>query len=121
MVECDVHDETLVLKMAVDRLEPELRTVENTASGRAQWVRELGERSRRAWGAKVVLVYEASSQGFGLHDELVEAGFGCHVLAPTKIARSSRDRRQKNDGHDAQGLLELLRGHVLGGNELPAV
>jgi len=95
--------------------------VENTPRGRAELVRDLREASRRARGAKVILVYEASSQGFGLCDEWIEAGFGCHVLAPTKIARSSRDRRQKNDGHDAQGLLEILRAHVLGGNELPAV
>ena len=121
MVGCDVHDETLVLKIALDRSEPEMRTVENTESGRAQLMRELQEQSQRAGGAKVVLVYEASSQGFGLHDEVRQAGFACHVLAPTKIARSSRDRRQKNDGQDALGLLELLRGHLLGGNELPSV
>ena len=121
MVGCDVHDETLVLKIAEGRSEPQTRTVENTPGGRAALVRDLREASRRARGAKVVLVYEASSQGFGLYDEWVEAGFECHVLAPTKIARSIRDRRQKNDGHDAQGLLEILRAHVLGGNELPAV
>ena len=121
MVGCDVHDETLVLKIAVDRSEPQARTVENTPRGRAELVRDLRDASRRARGAKVVLVYEASCQGFGLHDELVEAGFDCHVLAPTKIARSSRDRRQKNDGRDAAGLLELLRGHLLGGNKLPKI
>jgi transposase len=121
MAGCDVHDETLVLKIAEGRSEPELRTVENTLRGRAKLVRDLREASRRSRGAKVVLAYEASSQGFGLCDEWVKAGFECHVLAPTKIARSVRDRRQKNDGHDAQGLLELLRAHVLGGNKLPAV
>jgi transposase len=121
MAGCDVHDETLVLKIAEGRSEPQTRTVENTPRGRAELVRDLREASRRAGGAKVVLVYEASSQGFLLHDQMVEAGFECPVLAPTKIARSIRDRRQKNDGHDAQGLLELLRGHVLGGNKLPAV
>ena len=121
MVGCDVHDETLVLKIALDRLEPQTRTVENTPCGRAALVRDLHEASRRARGAKVVIAYEASSQGFGLCDEWVAAGFECPVLAPTKIARSSRDRRQKNDAHDALGLLEIVRGHVLGGNELPAV
>jgi len=121
MAGCDVHDETLVLKIAEGRSEPQTRTVENTPRGRAELVRQLREASRRARGAKVVLVYEASSQGFGLRDELLEAGFDCQVLAPTKIARSSRDRRQKNDGRDAGGLLELLRGHLLGGNKLPKV
>ena len=42
--------------------------------------------AQNAGGAKVVITYEASYQGFGLYDELSDAGFECHVLAPTKIA-----------------------------------
>jgi transposase len=45
----------------------------------------------------------------------------CHVLAPTKIARSVKSRRQKTDEKDAYRILEVLRGHVLARNELPAV
>jgi transposase len=68
-----------------------------------------------------LFAYEASGQGFGLYDELTEAGFECHVLAPTRIARSQRHTSQKTDEKDAQQLLELLRAHALAGNELPTV
>ena len=42
-------------------------------------------------------------------------------MAPTRIARSPRQKSQKTDEKDAQQLLELLRAHVLAGNELPTV
>jgi hypothetical protein len=41
--------------------------------------------------------------GFGLWDELREAGIECHVLAPTKIKRSQKDRKAKTDAKDSQG------------------
>lgn len=69
----------------------------------------------------MVWAYEASAQGFGLCDELTAAGIACHVLAPTKMERSARSRKSKCDQKDAQAILEVLRGHLLGGNELPAV
>ena len=84
-------------------------------------IEQLGERAAAAAGARVLVAYEASGQGFGLYDELTEAGIECHVLAPTRIARSQRQASQKTDEKDAQQLLELLRGHVLAGNELPTV
>jgi transposase len=121
MVACDMHDETLVLKIAEGREKPEMQTVENTSRGRKALMRELRDVSARAGGAKVVVAYEASCQGFGLCDEMRAAGFECHVLAPTKIARSSQHRRRKTDERDADRILEILRGHVLAGNELPAV
>jgi transposase len=121
MVGCDVHDETLVLKMAEGRTKAQMRTVENTARGRGQLVRDLKDRAGRADGARVIIAYEASGQGFGLHDQMRAAGFECYVLAPTKIVRSSQHKRRKTDARDADHLLDILRGHVLAGNELPKV
>ena len=121
MVACDVHDETLVLKIAEGRSKARRRTVENTRLGREEMTRFLQERADISGGAKVVLAYEASCQGFGLYDQMRAAGFDCHVLAPTKIARSSQHRRRKTDARDADRLLEILRGHVLAGNALPSV
>jgi transposase len=69
----------------------------------------------------VIFAYEASGQGFGLYDELTAAGFECHVLAPTKMARSTQHRQRKTDEQDAEQILQLLRGHVLAGNPLPRV
>jgi transposase len=121
MVGCDLHAKTLVLRFAVGREKPEALTMANTAAGRVELVKLLLTRAAELNGARVVFAYEASSQGFGLYDQLTEAGIECHVLAPTKIARSPKQKRNKGDGKDATQLLELLRAHVLAGNTLPDV
>jgi len=121
MIGCDLHDKTMLLKIAEGRSKPETRSVKNTASGRAKMIVDLKKRAASAGGARVLFVYEASGLGFGLHDELTDAGIECHVLAPTRIARSQRQKSQKTDEKDAQQLLELLRAHVLAGNDLPTV
>ena len=121
MIGCDLHDQTMLLKIATGRDEPETLSVRNTAAGRAKLLQRLGEQRGTAGGARVLFAYEASGQGFGLYDQLSEAGFECYVLAPTRIARSPRQASQKTDERDAQQLLELLRGHVLAGNALPSV
>lgn len=117
----DVHDETILRKLAVDRGEPEVRTFNNTETGRRNLIADLQKRSRAQGGAQVIFAYEASQQGFGLYDELTNAGFGGYVLAPTKIARSAKHRRRKTDERDADRILEILRGHVLAGNSIPSV
>src|SRR3990172_10090183 len=121
MVGCDLHDASMVLKLAVDRAEPERLEFRNTVAGRRTMIARFQKRAAALGGARIVFAYEASGQGFGLYDELTEAGVECHVLAPTKIARSQRQASQKTDEKDAQQLLELLRAHVLAGNELPSV
>ena len=121
MVACDLHDETMLLKIAEGRATAEKKIVENTPGGRKALLRDLQGRSKKAGGARVVFAYEASCLGFGLHDEVRDAGFESYVLAPTKMARSLQDRRRKTDERDAERILEILRGHVLAGNPLPAV
>lgn len=121
MVGCDLHAKTLVLKMAVGREKPDSLTLANSAAGRAKLIELLRSKATELGGARVVFAYEASGQGFGLHDQLTDAGIECHVLAPTKIARSPRQKRNKHDHQDAEQLLELVRGHVLAGNVLPDV
>jgi len=121
MIGCDLHDKKMLLKVAQGRNEPETRSFRNSEDGRRRLIDDLRRRSAEAGGARVVLVYEASSLGFGLHDQLTGAGIECHVLAPTRIERSPRHRRSKSDERDAQRLLEIVRAHVLAGNALPAV
>jgi len=121
MIGCDLHDKAMLLKVAVGRDEPETRLVKNSPAGRKAMIADLLRRAKALGGARVVFVYEASGQGFGLHDELTDAGIECHMLAPTKIARSPRQRKQKTDEKDALDLLQLLRAHVLAGNPLPTV
>jgi len=121
MIGCDLHDGSMLLRIAVGRGAAETLLVKNSRQGRKAMIAELLRRAKALGGARIVFVYEASGQGFGLHDELTEAGIECYVLAPTKIARSQRQRSQKMDEKDAQQLLELLRAHVLAGNPLPTV
>jgi transposase len=117
----DVHDATMLLKIAVDSEPPRKRSFSNDGEGRKVMIGYLGKMSAAAGGAKIVFAYEASGVGFGLYDELTEAGIICHVLAPTKLERSPKRRRNKTDERDADQILQILRGHVLAGNELPAV
>ena len=121
MIGCDLHDKTMLLKIATGCEEPEKCVVKNTAAGRAKMIEALQARAVAAGDARILFAYEASGQGFGLYDELTDAGIECYVLAPTRIARSPRQASQKTDEKDAQQLLELLRAHVLAGNELPTV
>jgi len=121
MIGCDLHEDSMTLKIAQGRQAPETRTVKNTAAGRAAMIADLRRRAKAARSVPVIFAYEASGQGFGLYDQLTAAGIECHVLAPTKIARSPRGRKEKTDEKDALDLLELLRGHVLAGNRLPDV
>lgn len=121
MVGIDVHEATLVTQMAAGRGAPEKRTWSNDAEGRAALWAHLRERRGHVKAAKVVMAYEASSQGFGLYDEAGEQGFACHILAPTRLPATSKSRKHKNDGRDAGMILEVMRGHVLGGNKLPAI
>jgi len=110
-----------VNKIALNREAAERKGFAATRAGRRRMVEYLKERSRKAGGAKVVVAYEASGNGFILCDELKVAEFECHVLAPTKIERSMKQRRNKNDDRDADRLLEILRGHYLAGNKIPSV
>ncbi len=117
----DLHDRNLVCRMAVDRGEPTTRGYANTERGRESMLGFLKGEARRNGCARIVLAYEASTQGFCLYDDCVGAGVECFVLAPTKIRKSKRDQKRKADEKDAQLILETLRGHLLAGNELPSV
>lgn len=118
---CDAHDKNLVLKTAMDHNASRRSTFQNTRSGRQSLIAKLKKDAESAGCSRIVLAYEASGQGYGLYDELSEAGIECYVLAPTLIARSPRQKKSKNDDNDADQILELLRGHVLAGNKLPSV
>jgi transposase len=120
MVGCDLHDESMVLKIAHGREDSEKLTVRNHTAGRRRMIEDLRGRARQT-GAQILFAYEASGLGFGLYDELTEAGIQCHVLAPSKIPHAAQRKRQKTDERDAEDILQLLRAHVLAGNPLPSV
>lgn len=121
LIGADVHDATILCKIAVDDKNPQQRSFSNDAGGRQAMIAHLQKLAAAAAGAEIRLVYEASGLGFGLYDELTDAGIVCHVLAPTRIERSPKHRRNKTDERDAERLLQVLRNHVMAGDALPAV
>jgi transposase len=120
-VGCDSHDKTLVLKITHNDGPIETKKFGGSSGGRRKLIEYLERQGRQAGGAQVVVAYEASAHGFIFCDELKAAGFICHVLAPTKIERSSKQKRNKNDDRDAERLLDILRAHYLAGGKMPAV
>lgn len=121
MVGCDLHKDNMLIKVAVGLEKAEKKTYWNTEDGRNAMIEQLKKRSEAEGGARVIFAYEASFLGFGLYDDLTNEGIDCYVLAPTKIARSVKHRRRKTDERDAERILEIVRGHILAGGELPAI
>jgi len=117
----DLGDKNSVARIAVDRGKSERLGFVNTRAGRQRLFREVKKRCELAGDARIVMAYEASSCGFILHDEAKALGIDCHVLAPTKMEKSTEQKKNKNDDRDADDVIEKLRGHVLAGNRLPTV
>ncbi len=116
MVAVDVHDKSLVVEDAVGRAAPQRSQYTNNPGGRRRMLSHYRRRAKAARHARVVFAYEASSEGYGLYDDVTDAGFECHVLAPTLIPRSQRHRKSKTDTRDASVILEVLRGHIRAGH-----
>jgi len=121
MVGADVHDKDILIKAAYNRENPIQKSFNNTPGGTDRMIAALKKQAREHGNASIIFVYEASFLGFGLYDKLTDAGIECRVLAPTKIARSSKHRKRKTDARDANRLLEVIRGHILAGNDLPDI
>jgi transposase len=119
MIGCDVHDASLVLRVAVGQE----AAIEKTFGGSevAEMIGWLKEFALRHESPRIVLAYEASSRGFGLYDQLTEAGIECYVLAPTHLPRTAHRQKNKTDDKDADMLLNEVRAFVLAGRALPQV
>jgi len=121
MVGCDLHDKSMLLKIAVDREAPAVRSWGTDASAIEAMTADLKRRAQQRGARRIVFAYEACGFGWGLHDELRAAGVECHVLAPSKMERSVKHRKRKTDERDAQAILDSVRSYVLAGVELPSV
>lgn len=121
MIGCDLHDATMVLRIA-DGAESSA-SVRKTfpTSERAAMIAWLREYAASRNAARIVFAYEASGQGFGLHDDLQNAGIESHVLAPTHLPHTLHSRKSKTDDKDAAMILDEVRAHVLAGRPLPSV
>jgi transposase len=121
LVGCDLHDKSMLLKIAEDRGEPVVRSWGTDRSARQAMMADLRRWAERAGAGRIVFAYEACGFGFRLHDELTAAGIETYVLAPSKMARSAKHRRRKTDERDAQVILDLVRAFVLAGVQMPSV
>ncbi len=121
MIGCDLHDKSMLLKGAVDRGKPWLKSYGTKAASRRRVIKDLESRADQAGATRIVFAYEACGFGFLLHDELVAAGIECYVLAPSKILRSAHGRSRKTDERDAQAILDAVRAFVLAGVALPSI
>ena len=121
MVGCDLHDKSMLLKIAADEDRPLVRSWGTDVAAREAMIRDLQSRARRLGAQRIVFAYEACGFGFRVHDELTEAGIEGYVLAPSKISRSPKHRKRKTDEKDAQVILNIVRSYVLAGVEIPAV
>ena len=68
---------------------------------------------------RVAFVYEAGPTGFGLHDELVTAGYRCLVVAPSMVPTAPGDK-VKTNRLDSRKLSVQLRGGELRSIHVPA-
>ena len=117
----DVHERTIKTCTSAHNKEHEIRTFPNTEGGREALIRYFRDWAHKHGCQVIVTAYEACSLGFGLHDQLSDVGIISHVLAPSLIRKSRKDKKRKTDEADARMIFETLRGHVLAGNSLPTV
>ncbi len=103
----DVHKDTIAIAVArPGRSEPEYR---GEIANRPKTVNKLIERlSEEAGGAVVLFCYEAGPCGYGLYRQIITAGHGCQVVAPSLIPRKPGERI-KTDRRDALKLARALR------------
>jgi transposase len=100
----DVHKESIAIAVAdPEGGEPSLvGTIPNDTRLLLQKLKRLGG------GKKVRCCYEAGPTGYGLHRDLVAAGFQCEVVAPSLVPKQVGSR-VKTDRRDAVKLARFLR------------
>lgn len=121
IVGCDLHDRSLLVSFAVGKQEPQEKSFGNDAEGRSALIDFLWSYAEQNNSQRIVLVYEASGQGYGLYDLLADQGIECYVLSPAHLVKSAKRQKNKTDAKDARHLLEQARAYVLAGNKLPVV
>jgi transposase len=110
----DVHLNSIAAVWGRLQEKPRNLIVPNTPEGREALLKAIG--TKNVWA-----VYEASSCGFELFDELTRRGWKMSIVAPTHIARSVQARKRKTDLRDARRLWELILAHGELGTDLPVV
>lgn len=68
---------------------------------------------------RVAFVYEAGPTGFGLHDDIVDAGYDCLVVSPASVP-TARGKKVRTNRLDSRKLALQLRGGSLEGIRVPS-
>lgn len=117
----DLHERSMLAGVALDRGEVVYYSLSTDDGGIGRLVSILHCFRDENPGSRVWASYEAGGCGFRLSDILEGEGFDVSVLAPTHLPMSPKSRSNKTDKRDALRVVEVLRGHVLAGNDLPVV
>lgn len=70
-------------------------------------------------GGEFYLVYEAGFSGYGLYDDVKEAGMECVVVSPADVPLSNKDKKFKTDKHDSKNLAKQFKSGSLEGIYVP--
>ena len=97
MIGCDLHDRSMLIRFAAGSEEPQQQSYPNDAAGRRRMICRLRNLAEKHGASRIVFAYEASGLGFGLCDELHEAGIECHVLRPTHLPKTPKNAKLKTD------------------------
>jgi len=110
----DVHKDTISIAVAeIGRSEP--RFIGKFPSDWASLHKQI---KKLAEGYSFKICYEAGPTGYGLYRRLIQEGYDCIVVAPSKIPARPGDR-VKNDRRDAIQLARCLRAGDLTAIQVP--
>jgi len=110
----DVHKKSITAAVGTVRTKPRILKVRNTPKG---WD-HLAEKLK---GTEIQAVYEASSCGFEVYDEMTARGWRVEVVAPSHLAKSVKGWKTKTDARDAEDLWGRLVAAQEVGAPLPRV
>lgn len=110
----DVHLNSIMAVWGASKEASQKLEVPNREDGLAMLLKRIG--STDVWA-----VYEASSCGFEVYDQMTRRGWKVSVVAPTHVTKSVHARKSKTDLRDATHLRDLLMAHGELGTELPSV
>lgn len=110
----DVHKDSISIAVADEGREPArfLTKIANDLTRLKKRLAKLGAPER------ILICYEAGPTGYGLHRQLLELGYECQVIAPSRTPRKSADR-VKTDRRDAERLAHFLRSGDLTAIRVP--
>src|SRR3546814_9444093 len=106
----DVSKKTIAVGIAAGGDRGEVRfygSISSAPDAVARLVRTLATRH-----ARMVFAYEAGPTGYGLHRQLTQLGYPCHVVAPS-MTPARPGSQVKTDRRDAVVLASLFRAGEL--------